>query len=89
VAEDAEPDMLGDVIVWSDRRNATPEEPHHADLFLYRYSTGREQQLTFVTGTARSPKVTATGVVFDWVPNPEPDPWRADHAICMQDVPAP
>ncbi|MBI5498752.1 MAG: hypothetical protein HY907_00805 [Deltaproteobacteria bacterium] len=89
VAEDAEPDMLGDIVVWSDRRNATPEEPHHSDLFLWRYSTGSEQQLTFAAGAARSPKVTSDGVFFDWVPNPEPDPYLADHAICKQDLPPP
>ena len=89
VAEDAAPDMLGDVVVWSDRRNATLEEPHHRDLFLYRYSTGREQQLTFASGAARWPRVTDNGVYFVWVPDPEPDPDTADRAICEQLLPPP
>jgi len=88
-AEDAAPDMLGDVIVWSDRRNATAAEPHHTDLFMYRYSTGVEQQLTFATGAARSPKLTSDAVYFDWIPDPEPDPDAADHAICEQTLPPP
>jgi hypothetical protein len=89
VAGDAAPDMLGDVIVWSDGRNATTAEPHHRDLFLYRYSTGRQEQLTFATGAARVPVVTQSGVFFNWLPDSETDPATADHAVCVQELPPP
>jgi|GEM_PF-4364149 len=81
--------MLGDVVVWVDTRNATEEEPHHSDLFLYRYSTGRQQQLTFARGAARWPRVTRDAVYFLWSPNPEPDPDRAERVICAQMLPPP
>jgi hypothetical protein len=87
VPEDAAPDLLGDVIVWSDRRNATAAEPHHADLFMYRYSTGREQQLTFESGAARWPRLANGAVYFLWAPDAEPDPDSADRALCEQILP--
>jgi hypothetical protein len=89
VREKAAPDILDDVVVWSDGRFATAEEPHHSDLFMYRFSTGREEQITFASGAARWPKLTADAVYFNWVPSPEPDPDTANHALCAQTVPPP
>ncbi|NMC71216.1 MAG: hypothetical protein GYA57_14285 [Myxococcales bacterium] len=91
VGEDAAPDVLGDVVVWSDKRNATPEDPYHSDLFLYRYSTGREQQLTFATGAVYRPRLAGDRVYFVWIPTPLPpgSPERPDRAICEQILPPP
>lgn len=90
VPESAAPDLLGDVVVWSDDRAATSDDPYHRDLYVYRYSTGAEQQITFNAGKAVYPQLNSDTVFFDWTPVPDDSPATPDdHALCAQTLPVP
>jgi hypothetical protein len=82
----AEPDLRGDVVIWSDYRDSTPED-RTSNLFSYQFSTGREQRVTDLPGKTIGARLGDGEVLFLWTP--QPGTWPVEWALCVQDLPEP
>ncbi|HEY3354466.1 MAG TPA: hypothetical protein VGQ83_14540 [Polyangia bacterium] len=76
VARQEDPDIEGDLVVWTDYRNNPNPYPTgdavQSDIYLANVRTGREVRLTALPGVARDPRIDGGRVFFSWKPDDKP-----------------